>query len=387
MSRFFFYFWVGILLFASVGFDVAGQTNNDANLEREIKDNSKGYLYGEAVGDTQEDALSSARNMLRPSIETDDLKKAVINWKDVAATIVDSAQYLVKPRGNKTRAIVYLQQKDLPGLIEKYSKQGVKIEKSEPAIVPAGNRASDQEKEEMIRKIKEHPEDYIFDDGIGSTQGKAEKSAQEKLGRPIMRIIADYPAISMDKDMVESIAYDTECIALRQGNVFYVLAYIRLSSFHCNLKRGVISGRSKCEDEVIVENTPKPDAAPARPTEIAPAGTNGPVVVDLQETAVAEPEKNNAPPALLQNIMNTKTINELRDVFIANKNRGKLVYGQISTMSSPESSYLVVYNDVGEILTFYGAGTSTRKNLLTGALEQYKEVYPEGRVMWFQIFE
>jgi len=381
-----------LLLFVFLTYHAAGQTNDDANLEREIKEESNGYIYSEAVGDTQEEALTQARSLFRPYIETDELKNAIINWRGVTSSIVDSAQYLVKPRGNKIRAIVFLKRQDVPALIEKYSKQVPKSEESGPVVTVPTSSSNDKELEEMIAMIKAHPNDYIFAENTGTTRGRAEKSAQEQLGRPIMRIIADYPAINMDKDLIENIAYDTECIALRRGSSFYALAYIRISSFRCNLEKGITSGRSKCEDEVFVNSThtsTQTSTTEQTSSESTVVQTTQTVITQVTDDYhdLGQSVKESPASTLLTDIMSIRTINELRDMFIANKNKGKLVYGQLSTMSNPENSYLVVFNDVGEILTFYGTGINVRKNLFKGAVEQYREAYPEGRFMWFQLFE
>jgi hypothetical protein len=385
----------GLFLLFFLANPTQGQTNEDALLERNIKESSNGYLYGEAVGETLEEALASARALLRPYIETDELKNAVINWRGVASSITDSALYLVRPRGNRTRAIVYLKQQDIPALIEKYSKLGPRTEETGPIVSIPSTGSTDREMEEMIEIIKAHPGDYIFAEATGATRGRAERTAQEQLGRPIMRIIAEYPAIDLDRELIENIAYDTECIALRQGNAFYALAYIKLSSFRCNLEKGITSGRSKCEDEQIAHTAPATASTPASTSAPVhtPALTAQPVIAHAAGNMAEAPANIPAPPSekpvpsLLTDIMNIKTINELRDLFIVSKNRGKLVYGQLSTMNNPESSYLVAFSETGEILTFYGTGTTIRKNLLTGAPEQHREAYPEGRFMWFQLFE
>ncbi|GHT24508.1 hypothetical protein FACS189430_09520 [Bacteroidia bacterium] len=351
----------------------------------EIKEAKNGYLYGEAVGNTEEEALAQARSILKPAIETESRKISAptMNWSYVMTSIVDSAQYFVKPRGNKSRVIVYLLQSDLPTLIKQYSESSPLPLPPPPLPPPTATATATSAgcDEGMIQRIKTS-DDYLWGEGTAITRGKAIVNAQQELIRPVKKIMSEYEALNYDTETVEAVIYDVESCAVKQGKVFYAFAYLRQSAFHCNLQQSIISGQSSCEGatRTVVAQTPDNtrEEASHQDTDSNP----------LSEDSGLEASSVTDFSPLMKEIISKKDINELvRDVFAVNKQKGKLAYGMLSSMTSPEESYLAVYNAAGDILTIYGKGTSERQNLNTGTMESYNEVYPDGKVIWFQLYE
>jgi len=67
------------------------------------------------------------------------------------------------------------------------------------------------------------------------------------------------------------------------------------------------------------------------------------------------------------------------------KEDGRLMYGRINTLVSPEKAYLIVVKD-GKLLTVLGRGTGERMNLRTGHADAIRN-YKGHAVIWLKIFD
>ena len=101
---------------------------------------------------------------------------------------------------------------------------------------------------------------------------------------------------------------------------------------------------------------------------------------------VAAPYDARTGNAMLDEILAAHNVFELSDFFIRERNKGSLAYGMPNTMTTPGNSYLIVYQRDGTIVAVYDKGTSMRKNLRTGVVEDYTTRYSDVRIMWFQLY-
>jgi len=427
MSRKIFYFCVMLLLPALTVYNAVGQTN-DVDMELEVKSLPDEYLFDETTMRTEEEALAESRNKLRSKIENEtNLKNREVTWQSIISAIVDNAPYLVKPRGEMKRVLIYVKKDDLPVLIEKY-KNSVSV----PAFNKTTNISSQNSTidatsdDEKIAMIKSHPNEYRFAEGTGSNRGNAQSNARLQLAPHIRRLIAiDYPSINATDVLIKEISDDTEVIAVRQGNIFNAFAYVNIKCLKYNLERGINSGR--CDDELppdttstannqleastssisFAENgeqktftitsginwnvtrggaswlTLSPAAGSGNATVVVAAaankGTQRTATITISSsnvTAIEISVTQAAAGSILEVIMKAKTMNELYDILIPAKNNGKLVFGQVTSTADPDA-YLVMYDNEGRIVNFYNPGSQGgRPGASAGR-----------RLLWFKLFE
>lgn len=132
----------------------------------------------------------------------------------------------------------------------------------------------------------------------------------------------------------------------------------------------------------------------ATPVESKPVMEEKPVEVESIEAIPADipnPSPTNALEALpesartvIEEMLVMKTYKEAIAYLDQMKDKGKLVYGRVKTMSSPEKSYLLVTNK-GELVTILDKGKHERINLKTNATDSLKN-YKGQSIIWFQIF-
>jgi hypothetical protein len=89
----------------------------------------------------------------------------------------------------------------------------------------------------------------------------------------------------------------------------------------------------------------------------------------------------------LDEILEAHNLFELNDFFTRGKNAGALAYGRLETMTAPENSYLLLYQPNGTIVAVYDRGTNTRRNLRTGAVENYATAFDNIKIIWFQLYQ
>ena len=367
MNRKALFFSAMFMLVAFAGNEAAGQTN-DVDMELVVKTSPNDYLFDETTMKTEEEALAESRNKLRPKIENEtDLKNKEVTWQSIISAIVDNAPYLVKPRGEMKRALVYVKKDDLPVLIEKYKKT------VQPAPIPAPHNSGQNAAinpsgdDEKIAMIKSRPDEYLFAEGTGANRGNAQSNARLQMAPHIRRLIAiNYPAINATDALIKEISDDTEVIAVRQGNVFHAFAYVYISCLKYNLEQGVNSGR--CDEEQPIPQPPA-NHHPETSVPSLSSSENG-----KQKTMSDTPS---AAGAILEVILKSKTMNELYDILIPAKNKGKLVFGQVTPATDPDA-YQVMYDHEGRIVNFYGPGLPAGVKPAADAGRRF---------LWFKMFE
>ena len=128
--------------------------------------------------------------------------------------------------------------------------------------------------------------------------------------------------------------------------------------------------------EPKVESKVEPKAEPKPEPKIEPKEEPKPVVV---EKTVRE--------KVLERLMAVSKFQDLQGVMTPLKEEGKLKeFGKYATMKDPASSYLIIYDQQGGIKAFLDKGTTTRRNLKTGADDSEKNYHGCGAI-WFTIEE
>lgn len=115
------------------------------------------------------------------------------------------------------------------------------------------------------------------------------------------------------------------------------------------------------------------------------------VVITRRDTVVVrEIVKEEAPRgtgnAMLDKILTFRKVDELQRYFAEQKEKGKLMFGKLSSVVTPEQCYMVVFSRSGEVTAILGKGTTTRRNLTKGTDGDRLENYPNQGKVWFQLY-
>lgn len=115
------------------------------------------------------------------------------------------------------------------------------------------------------------------------------------------------------------------------------------------------------------------------------------VVVTRRDTVVVrEVVKEEAPRGtgnpMLDKILTFRKIEELQRYFVEQKEKGKLMFGKLSSAVTPEQCYMVIFSRSGEVTAILGKGMATRRNLTKGTEGDRLENYPNQGKVWFQLY-
>lgn len=115
-------------------------------------------------------------------------------------------------------------------------------------------------------------------------------------------------------------------------------------------------------------------------------GTTGTGITSITTAPESEyrPVKTGNP--ILDEMIEAINIIEISELLTKGKNNGSLAYGRLSTMTSPENSYLLVYKPDGTIVAIYDKGSAARRNLRTGNTENYRSAFDNVKFIWFQLY-
>ena len=103
-------------------------------------------------------------------------------------------------------------------------------------------------------------------------------------------------------------------------------------------------------------------------------------------TAVAEERTSQSgDDEAIESIKQVKSFFDLEKVLPRLKEEGKVTaYGKYATMTSPETSYLIIYDAAGNIRALLGKGTDERTNLKTGEADSTDNYHGCGAI-WFTV--
>jgi hypothetical protein len=89
---------------------------------------------------------------------------------------------------------------------------------------------------------------------------------------------------------------------------------------------------------------------------------------------------------LLGQIVKAPSMYELKNILIAGKKKGKLVYGRMDKILNEKMKYLIVYKPSGEIVAILDKGADSRRNDLRSGKTMGQEIFGNHPVIWVQFF-
>ncbi len=91
-------------------------------------------------------------------------------------------------------------------------------------------------------------------------------------------------------------------------------------------------------------------------------------------------QENKTSDPIINKLLAVKSYEEARQILNANKSNGKLMYGQLATLSNPQNCYFLVLQDRVIVDILDKSSGLERKSLVTGKTVNYKSV--QGIVLW-----
>ena len=231
------------------------------------------------------------------------------------------------------------------------------------------------------REIKTSGE-YLYGESVANTKAEAIKLAKSILASEINKEILTRKDWQFAKEIsAKDVEYSVESIDLARGSKMRAIAYVRKDGIEAIFDKNKTPKVSLEDKKVEKESTRN---QPVVQPDIAEIATQT-IDEDIPDTSesIEIPLTNNP---VLDEILPCKTIREVTVVFENYKKKGKLAYGRAGTNLSSENSWLMIYNQAGEIIAFLDKGQgTTRRNLLTG--EQVSTQSFNAAQIWFQIFD
>lgn len=232
---------------------------------------------------------------------------------------------------------------------------------------------------------------YLYGESVADTKEEAVKLAKSILVSEVNKEILTRKDWQFAKKIsAKDVEYSVESIDLARGSKIRAIAFVRKDGIEVifdKAKAPNVNLIDKKAEKALTQNGLQ-EFAVTVPTH-EPSST--PVATPTLTTKFDEIESPQTSPIptnnlVLDEILICKTIKEVSAVFENHKKKGKLVYGRTGTNLSSENSYMMIYNQAGEIVAFLDKGQgSTRKNLLTN--EQVSPHSFNASQIWFQIFE
>jgi hypothetical protein len=194
--------------------------------------------------------------------------------------------------------------------------------------------------------------------------------------------------------LVSKIYEYADTIVLPRRNLFRAFVFVKKS----NLK--TIKGKTMIVEVCQPKPEPQPEAKPKgdSQSEIKPESKEEPkeepkpeVKTDIKEEPKVEPkpvvEEKSVREEVLECLMTITKFQDLQGVMTPLKDEGKITeFGKYTSMPDPAGSYLIVYDQQGVIKAFLDKGTTTRRNLKTGAEDSEKNYHGCG-ALWFKVKE
>ena len=183
--------------------------------------------------------------------------------------------------------------------------------------------------------------------------------------------------------LVSKIFEYADTIILPRRNMVRAFVFVKKS----NLK--AIKGKTMtvevCQPERAKETALAKKSEPVMLTkpEPAPEVKPEPVIEEPAQPVVVKTTEEQ----VLEQLMKVTKFQDLEGVMTPLKKEGKILdLGKYATMKDAAGSYLIVYDQQGTVRAFLGKGTTTRRNLKTGADDSEKNYHGCG-ALWFKVKE
>ena len=214
--------------------------------------------------------------------------------------------------------------------------------------------------------------DYLYGEAVGNVKDEAINDAKYALVSEIKKEALKHPEWQFAKSLqAKDISFNFDMIELKRGNKIRIIAYIKKDNI-------AVVFDNKTNANNFVEKIP---------TEIVQVNveeTNVSSQINTQPVTIVDNRQNTS--GLLEKILNVSSINEVIKILSENKKVGKVAYGTMDKLISPEKAYLIVYKQTGEIVAILDKGRVDDRNDLLSGKTKGNEVLIQNQVIWFQIF-
>lgn len=141
----------------------------------------------------------------------------------------------------------------------------------------------------------------------------------------------------------------------------------------------IIAAREAADVAVAVDSVAVDSAVETAPAVEAQPEPRKPVVVESPLESLPASSRD-----MLNTLLAKQTFKEAISYLYEMKEKGRMIYGRIKTMTSPENSYLAIVKN-GQLVTVLNKGKAIRVNLKTNTPEPIANYIGYG-IIWFQIF-
>lgn len=252
--------------------------------------------------------------------------------------------------------------------------------------VAALNAMAQEEAADRINRIKKSKQ-YLSAEAVMPTVEEATSTAFEHLQDEIALWAQNHcKKVTMEKIIVTDIINVVDTIVHRRANMYRVFTYVSKSNLipiYKGMGYAIIDPEAKTDvteerkPQAVVKSEPETRAKDeeAKP-EVKEEMTPSEEVKTGENETVAEQDDINEPPTqdiseaghdVIKQLKELKSFFDLEKVLPRLKEEGKVTgYGKYATMTSPEDSYLIIYDAAGNIRALLGKGDDERTNLKTG---------------------
>ncbi|GBU08685.1 hypothetical protein AwDysgo_20160 [Bacteroidales bacterium] len=256
-----------------------------------------------------------------------------------------------------------------------------------------GQEISESIKREFEKEVKTSGL-YLYGEGVANTKKEADKLAKSALLSEINKEILNHPEWQFAKKIeIKDVEYLTESIDLPRGNKIRALAYIKKNNIHATFSQNTpeVKLTDKKEEKTSTnKNTDKESNINDKATYAAEKEEESQSYLEDKEKQRLDSlnstleNKTLEGATLLETIVKSKTIPEIRKIFDVNKM--KITYGRMETIVDTNNAYIIVYKNSGEVVAILDTGaTNERKDLISGEILT-NDTHQDNLRIWFQIF-
>ncbi len=251
-----------------------------------------------------------------------------------------------------------------------------------------------------IRDIK-LAEEFIFAEATSLTSlGDAQKAAEEALHTETINWMVDS---GKDKESAENtwnsikgsyLTLSYQLISLHKAFTYIPKSDVANGAAHAPINEPTVQVAQQ-ETETVAQPVPEP-AAPQDKADVAsvtpviqPAVTPTPVaempLINLDDFDISEEEMGQPLHQDVNALLALDTYQSVIFYLDAMQDDGRLVYGRIATLTSPDQAYLIIVKD-GKLITVLDKGKGERMNLKTKQMEAVN-TYRGYAIIWMKTFK
>lgn len=280
-------------------------------------------------------------------------------------------------------------------------------------LFPTISIFAQQGQDERVKNIKNNTE-YLYAEGEAESWSDAEEEAKKALLEKAVAWLKDKKQIA-DPIATENTVNNANIIEF-DGDKPHIFCYIHQNELSTDylITEKVVENEEKPNAPSVSSNPPidaeatknyaqqgfertfnpnkkeetkkveqKPDEQTKQPEQ--------PEQTEHARQPIAQPDIRVAEtagyPQVIRQIINSKNPDELNRSLAQLKEENKIIYGTIKSMTAPEHSYILIFNNDQQIIAILDKGRTDRTNLLTGKPNDRIGNYSGMKAIWFQIFE